>query len=400
MDRRQMLLLSLLSTGAFLCSASSVAIAPFLLAMAHDLTTDLAAVGNLVAFQSMSWGVASLFAGGASDRFGRKPLLVIGMGVLAGTSLAVAFAGDYPSAVFWRVVSGIGGGTYMGAVFASAADQVPSHERGRAIGWVITGQSLSLLLGVPLMTLLGLWGGWRGALAIQGVVCVAAALAVWLLVPAAPPVAGARLRADGASLRVLGPRTLSLLGAVGCERVCYAAVVVFLPTFLLATYGLSLGELALGLAVVAAGNLIGNAVGSVLSDRLPSRVLTTAVALFATAVLAVPVLMVAPGVGYSIVLGFAYTFADAVVRPPMLAALTDVSDSARGAVLGLTVTFASLGWIAATVGGGWLIAGWGFGALGTLASVAALLGTVLALISWASPAPATAAPVLSSALER
>jgi DHA1 family inner membrane transport protein len=288
----------------------------------------------------------------------------------------------------------------MGTVFASAADQVPSRERGRAIGWVITGQSLSLLLGVPLITLLGLWGGWRGALAIQGVVCVAATLAIWLVVPAAPPVAGARLRVNGASLHVLGAKTLSLLGAGGCERVCYAAVAVFLPTFLLAMYGLSLVELALGLAVVAAGNLIGNAVGSVLSDRLPSRVLTTAVALFATAVLAVPVLMVAPGVVYSIVLGFAYTFADAVVRPSMLAALTDVSASARGAVLGLTVTFASLGWIAATVGGGWLIAGWGFGALGALAGAAALLGTVLALISWASPAPATAAPLLSSAVER
>jgi DHA1 family inner membrane transport protein len=399
MQRRQVLLLSLLSSGAFLCSASSVAIAPFLLAMAQDLTTDLAAIANLVAFQSMSWGVASLFAGGASDRFGRKPLLVLGMGVLAGTSLAVALVADYPSALLWRVVSGIGGGMYMGAVFATAADQVPSGERGRAIGWVITGQSLSLLLGVPLMTLLGLWGGWRGALAIQGVVTGAATLAIWLVVPAATPVAGARLRVNGASLRVLGARTLMLVGAGGCERVCYAAVVVFLPTFLLAMYGLSLVELALGLAVVAAGNLVGNAVGSVLSDRLPSRLLTTAVALFATAVLAVPVLMLAPGVVYSIVLGFAYTFADAVVRPPRLAALTDVSASARGAVLGLTVTFASLGWIAATIGGGWLIAGWGFGALGALASAAALLGTALALLSWASPA-ATATPLLPSATER
>ena len=38
---------------------------------------------------------------------------------------------------------------------------------GRALGWVITGQSLSLVAGVPLVTLLGAVGGWRVAIGSQ-----------------------------------------------------------------------------------------------------------------------------------------------------------------------------------------------------------------------------------------
>ena len=36
------------------------------------------------------------------------------------------------------------------------------------MSWVITGQSLSLVVGVPIVTLLGTLGGWRYALGIHG----------------------------------------------------------------------------------------------------------------------------------------------------------------------------------------------------------------------------------------
>ena len=59
-----------LSCGALLSTATTVGMTPFLLDIARDLHTDLAAAGNLVALQSVTWGIASLFAGAASDRRG------------------------------------------------------------------------------------------------------------------------------------------------------------------------------------------------------------------------------------------------------------------------------------------------------------------------------------------
>src|SRR5437868_9095813 len=74
--RRRMLLA--LAFATFLVTGNGIAISPFLLDMARDLGMSLAAVANLVALSSITWGVASLFAGAASDRIGRKPILIGG----------------------------------------------------------------------------------------------------------------------------------------------------------------------------------------------------------------------------------------------------------------------------------------------------------------------------------
>src|ERR671932_2806307 len=93
---RRLAMLVALSGGALLSTATSIGITPFLLDLARDLGTDLAAAGNLVALQSASWGVASLFAGAASDRFGRRPLLMVGLLLLVVSGAGVAYAPNYP----------------------------------------------------------------------------------------------------------------------------------------------------------------------------------------------------------------------------------------------------------------------------------------------------------------
>jgi predicted MFS family arabinose efflux permease len=59
---RRLAMLVALSGGALLATITTIGITPFLLAIAADLNTDLAAAGNLVALQSITWGIASLFA--------------------------------------------------------------------------------------------------------------------------------------------------------------------------------------------------------------------------------------------------------------------------------------------------------------------------------------------------
>jgi DHA1 family inner membrane transport protein len=184
---------------------------------------------------------------------------------------------------------------------------------------------------------------------------------------------------------LVGPRLLALLGATTAERVCYAAVAVFLPTYLLARYGVAPQALALGLALVALGNLVGNMLGGWLSDRLPRRYVLAAASLVATGILALPVLTWAPAVATSVALGFVYTLVSAMCRPALLAVLSDVSSEARGAVLGLNITFSSFGWIGATAVGGWVVAQVGFGGLGVLTCVCGALGAGLALASSVAP---------------
>ncbi|HEX8968403.1 MAG TPA: MFS transporter, partial [Chloroflexota bacterium] len=164
---RRLTMLVALASGGLLSTATTIGITPFLLDIARDFHTDLAAAGNLVALQSVTWGIASLFAGAASDRLGRRPLLVAGLLTLCVAGIGVAASSSYAPVLAWRVFGGLGGGTFMGTVFATVSDYFPAAERGRSLGWVVTGQSLALVLGVPALTLVGSVAGWRGAVVVH-----------------------------------------------------------------------------------------------------------------------------------------------------------------------------------------------------------------------------------------
>jgi MFS transporter, DHA1 family, inner membrane transport protein len=382
---RGLALLVALSGGGLLSTATTVSITPFLLDIARDFRTDLAAAGNLVALQSVSWGIASLLSGAASDRLGRRPLLVVGLLTLFVSGIGVATSDSYPTALAWRIFGGLGGGTYMGTVFATVSDHFPASERGRSLGWVVTGQSIALVLGVPAMTLAGSIAGWRGAVLSHAVAVLVNAVVVWFVVPARTrrPIEHPLPFRSFASL--LGPRVVALLFAGSTERVCYAAVTVFLPTYLLTTYAVDAGQLALGLGLVACGNLLGNVLGGQLSDRLPAPHPLLALSLVGAGALALPVLTWAPALWLSIALGFVYTLVNATGRPAVLTLLSGVSSEARGAVMGLNITFSSFGWIGATGLGGFIVAVSGFGGLAILTFGFGLLGAVLALGAWLAP---------------
>jgi DHA1 family inner membrane transport protein len=298
---------------------------------------------------------------------------------LALSPLGLAAAVAIPMAFIARVIGGFGGGAFMGTAFAAAADAFPSAERGRALGWMITGQSISLVLGVPLVAYLGSFIGWRGALAIQGVAVVIAAVLVWLAVPPQPPRKQADIAPTPNVLTLLTPRVTALMLANTMERFCYGGVAVYLATYLTASYGISLEVLAVGLGLVALGNLVGNFVGGELSDRLRSRTALAAISLALTGLLALPLLLWQPGLWTSVLFGFVYTVANAIGRPSLVAAVSEVSNEARGALLGANMTFASFGWLGSQAFGGWLITTMGFPVFGLLTAGCGIAGAVLAI---------------------
>jgi predicted MFS family arabinose efflux permease len=361
----------------FLATSSGTAIAPFLLDIARDLESDLVRVGSLVAISAVPWGLMSLVAGAASDRLGRRPVLLAGLLVLGASRLLLAVAPSYAVAVLAQLIGGVGGGSYTTVVFAAVSDHVPAAQRGRALGGVITGQSLSFVLAVPLVTFVAAWTGWRGATALLGLAMLGVTAALVILAPrgraadAGDPTARPPLRA------VLTPRLAAMLAAGMMERACFVILAVYLATYLVATYALSFVVLAVALGLVALGNLAGNLLGGPLADRVPDRPLAFAASSVVTGLLGLPLMLWHPGVAGSVALGFCYTLANAVGRPSLMAALTDVPPGVRGAVLGMNTTTMSVGWLAAGALGGWLIAGSGFEALAAFSAVAGLLGAGL-----------------------
>lgn len=367
--------------GSFAATSSGTTRAPFLLDMARDLDVAMPLVANLVSLTATAWGFASALGGWMSDVIGRRPLLIGAPFALALTMAAQAAAGSFFWVAVWAAAGGGCAGAFTGVVFAEVSGRVPDSQRGRALGWVMSGQSLTLVVGVPMAAAVGSVIGWRGWLLCVGALSLAACASLFFTVGR-----GSAGHARGGTTRpslrsALSPRVLGLLGTGVAERICYGLAAVYFATFMQVTYHMSLLELAIPLAVFALGNVAGTVLGGQLADRLRDRLLTFAVAMALSGGAALVLFMWQPGPVASIAVGFVYVLLNALGRPSFMAALAAVPEDVRGTVLGLNGTSASIGWIGAAALGAAMIGSVGFEGFGPLAAVLALMGAIGALMS-------------------
>ena len=363
----------------FAASCSGTTRAPFLIDMARDLSVSVPLIANLVAITSVAWGVASMLAGIGSNRWGRRPFLVFGPLLLAVGMLGVAQSGSIIGVTVWATLGGACAGLFTGVIYAEVAARVVDRQRGRALGWAMSGQSLTLVLGVPLAAWVGSYVGWRGvnvAVAVLGVMASG-----WLLlVSGDPPDAGWRGRGGG-GMRAALTRPLLVLLAMGVgERICYGLTAVYFATFLQVTYHLSLAEVAVPLAIFALGNILGTLFGGQLADRLGNRRMTFGAGIAASGVVAVALYGWTPGLPTSLALGFLYVMCNALARPALMSTMAEAPDAVRGTVMGLNMTGASIGWLGAASLGGTMLAYGGFAGFGPLTAGFAMVTAVLAWV--------------------
>ena len=370
-------LIAAASLGSFAATSSGTTRAPFLIDMARDFDVSMPLVANLVSLTATSWGVTSALGGWLSDRIGRRMLLVAAPLGLAVTMVLQAVAGDFLALALWAGLSGGFCGTFMGVAFAEVSSQVEDGQRGRALGWVMSGQSLTLLVGVPMAAAAGQFIGWRGWLICVGVLALLSSLALFLTVkPSRRPAAGTRRPRWTTGF---SPRIWGLMGASVAERICYGLAIVYFATFLQMTYDLSLAALAIPLALFAIGNVAGTILGGQLADRLRDRLATFAFFMAASGAAALVLFWWRPSIEVSVVLGFIYVLLNALARPSLMASIAAVPDSVRGTVMGLQGTAASVGWVGAAALGAAMLGAGGFAWFGPLATALALAGALGAL---------------------
>jgi DHA1 family inner membrane transport protein len=366
--------------GSFAATSSGTTRAPFLLEMSHDLEVSMPLVANLVSMTATAWGVTSAFGGWLSDRIGRRVLLVGGLFCLALTMCGQAFAGNFFWVAVWAAIAGGCAGAFTGVVFAEVSARVEDYQRGRALGWVMTGQSLTLVLGVPLAAYVGSMIGWRGWNICMAALALAGALSLFLTAGRGPGTAGHVARPP--SMRAALSRRVMALLAIGIsERICFGLATVYFATFLQAVYGLSLAGIAIPLAIIALGNIAGTVLGGQLADRVRDRLRTFAVAMALSGIAALALFLWHPSPAVSVILGFVYTLLNALGRPSYMAALATVPDNVRGTVLGLNGASASVGWVGAAALGALIISTVGFEGFGPLAALLGVLGAWGAMAS-------------------
>ncbi|MBT4488105.1 MAG: MFS transporter, partial [Rhodospirillaceae bacterium] len=240
------LLIAATCLATFAITASGVTRAPFLINMSQDLNVSLAMVANLFGVTSIAWGLSSFVAGVGSDRIGRRPFLIGAPIALAGTLVGVALGQSFLSVAIWATLAGGCSGLFTGVSMAEIAGRVTDRQRGRALGWIMAGQSMTLLVGVPMASWIGASVGWRGVNYVVGALSLVGAVAMLATTATSSGGITAKTKSKPPRLRTaLSGTVLRLLSCVIAERICFGLAAVYYATFMLQTYGLSLEVLAL-----------------------------------------------------------------------------------------------------------------------------------------------------------
>jgi MFS family permease len=142
-------------------------------------------VGIALGVYGLTQGVLQIPMGAASDRFGRKPVIVAGLVVFALGSFLAAVADD----IFWVIVGRAlqGAGAISAAVTAFIADSTREQHRTKAMALV--GASIGLTFAVSLVAAPVLYAaiGMGGLFGMTGLLALAGIAVVLWIVPPAPP---------------------------------------------------------------------------------------------------------------------------------------------------------------------------------------------------------------------
>ena len=115
----------------------------------------LSGPGMVVSILIMMFSVAQLVSapmwGRVSDRYGRRPALMIGLGASSIAYIIFAYANSIELLFLCRIVQGAGGGT-VGVIQAYVADATAPKDRAKALGWLSAATNLGVVIGPAIGT--------------------------------------------------------------------------------------------------------------------------------------------------------------------------------------------------------------------------------------------------------
>jgi MFS family permease len=145
-NRTRLRRLAVLIFVCFVDAIGFMIILPLLPFYATRLHATPETVGRLIASFSIAQLLSAPVWGRVSDRYGRRPALLIGL-----SASAVAYAVFGMADAVWllfasRIVQGAGGGT-TGVAQAYVADTVEPKDRARALGWLSSATAAGVIFG-------------------------------------------------------------------------------------------------------------------------------------------------------------------------------------------------------------------------------------------------------------
>lgn len=263
------LILFALAMGGFAIGTSEFVVMGLITDIARGLGVNEPSVGHVISAYALGVVVGAPLLAILGARLSRRSLLLGLMGFYAVGNLLSALAPGYATLMLARFVAGLPHGAYFGIAALVAANISRPEQRGAAVGRVMLGLSVALLVGNPLATWLGQVFGWRWAFVVVSVIALATVAMTLRVLPrglhAPRPDALRELRDFNRK-----PVWLSLgISAIGFAGMF--CVFSYLAPALVHVTGVSESFVPLGLVAFGIGSILGSLLGGWLFDRLQFR---------------------------------------------------------------------------------------------------------------------------------
>jgi predicted MFS family arabinose efflux permease len=149
----------------------------------NDLSADFAISpargGLLMLVGGVIVALGAPLVAGLTSSIDRRKLLCFALLIYAAGHLLSALVPSYTPLLFLRAVTVMGAAIFTPQAAATAGLLVPAEKRAGAIAFIFIGWSAASVAGIPLGSYLASLLGWRVVYGGMGIVCAAAALAVW-----------------------------------------------------------------------------------------------------------------------------------------------------------------------------------------------------------------------------
>jgi DHA1 family bicyclomycin/chloramphenicol resistance-like MFS transporter len=236
---------------------------PSMSLVAAGLGVTGAAVQLTMSSLLIGFSFGALIYGPLSDRFGRKPILCLGLSMYAVAAALAALAPTLGFLILARALQGFSASAGMVLSRAIILDRWRGEEASRALSWVSIFMFFTPVLAPVLGGYVAGFGSWPAVFWMQGGAGVVCLVVTLLMLPRVKRAIGnsvlASIRSYGPIItdsQALGYMLCSALGFIGVVAFVSTASVVFVEYFLLTPqqFGLGFSTVMLGGSIGAYAN--------------------------------------------------------------------------------------------------------------------------------------------------
>lgn len=255
----------LLALGAFVTGTAEFVVSGILELISFELDVSISIAGQLITIYSLSYAIGALVLVILTSQFDRKKVLLYAIFTFILGNLVAFVSYNFVVLMLSRVIMAMSGGLYIVVATNYAAQIAAPEKRGSAMATVITGFTVSLVLGVPIGTFLAGYFDWHYIFLIIALGTVFLLVALYKLVPTIggnKPLPFKQQLQIMKDKRVLTGLTTTIFWILG-----YTMVFAYIAPLLSKTAGFSIEMTSIALFVLGSFAFIGSCFGGYAVDK-------------------------------------------------------------------------------------------------------------------------------------